>query len=541
MTFLSDLDFNSSFVTSLPGDDNQENFSRFVPDACYSLVKPEPVRKPHLLAYSKEAEKILGLDTTLSDDPLSASVLSGNLTTKTMTPYAMRYGGHQFGTWASQLGDGRAICLGEVQTSTSGSWELQLKGAGPTPYSRNSDGRAVLRSSLREFLCSEAMFHLGVPTTRALSLVTTGEKVLRDMFYDGNPKHEPGAIVCRMAPSFIRFGSFQIHHAYDEKNTLEKLLEYTIHKFFPSFSHLLPNEDKTEVCRMLFNTVCQNTAYMIAHWMRVGFVHGVMNTDNMSILGLTIDYGPYGWIDGFDYNWTPNTTDARTKRYTFGKQPDVALWNLARFAESLTSLCKEKDFFHEGLNLYRTSFRNHYDSMMAQKLGFHASNEKISNLFSELVSLLHRSETDMTIFFRNLSSFNLNNFDSKDNKSTDSVISILSDAYYEEHILSDEPGGNDLRSSLISWLEKYKQLTFDIPHQQRIKTMDKVNPVFILRNYLCQIATEELQQGKDQTLKELLEAIKNPYSFTDITSVFFKKRPEWARNKAGCSMLSCSS
>jgi uncharacterized protein with ACT and thioredoxin-like domain len=224
-----------------------------------------------------------------------------------MEPYAACYGGHQFGNWAGQLGDGRAITLGEVVNERGERWELQLKGAGPTPYSRTADGRAVLRSSIREFLCSEAMHHLGVPTTRALSVVTTGDAVVRDMFYDGNAEEEPGAIVCRVAPSFIRFGNFEIFAARNDLAMLEQLVDFTIAR---DFAHLMVMPDVSARRAAWYAEVCERTARLMVHWMRVGFVHGVMNTDNMSILGLTIDYGPYGWIDDFNPNWTPNTTDA---------------------------------------------------------------------------------------------------------------------------------------------------------------------------------------------------------------------------------------
>jgi uncharacterized protein YdiU (UPF0061 family) len=253
-----------------------------------------------------------------------------------MRPYAARYGGHQFGVWAGQLGDGRAITLGELMPRPGERWELQLKGAGRTPYSRTADGRAVLRSSVREFLCSEAMHFLGVPTTRALSLVATGDIVVRDMFYDGNPMPEPGAVVCRVAPSFVRFGNFEIHASRGENELLQRLADYIITEHFKELGPPTP-----EVYKLWFEEVCRRTGVMIAHWMRVGFVHGVMNTDNMSILGLTIDYGPYGWLEGYDPAWTPNTTDLPGRRYAYGRQPDVAAWNLARLANALGPLIED--------------------------------------------------------------------------------------------------------------------------------------------------------------------------------------------------------
>ena len=252
-------------------------------------------------------------------------VLAGNRILPGMQPYAARYGGHQFGHWAGQLGDGRAITLGEMLCPDGIYRELQLKGAGRTPYSRTADGRAVLRSSVREFLCSEAMHYLGIPTTRALSLVATGESVVRDMFYNGNPQAETGAVVCRVAPSFVRFGNFEIFAAQKEPEILKQLADYIITEYFPELG--VPALRALHTCALVRGNLPSDRR-LVAHWMRVGFVHGVMNTDNMSILGLTIDYGPYGWLEGFDLRWTPNTTDAQGRRYCYGNQPDIAQWNL---------------------------------------------------------------------------------------------------------------------------------------------------------------------------------------------------------------------
>src|SRR5687767_1366158 len=309
-TPLAKVAFDDSFVRALPADPVTANVPRQVRDASYTRVDPTPVSAPALVAWSDDMAATLGLALPSKED---LEVLAGNRTYPGMKPYAARYGGHQFGSWAGQLGDGRAITLGEAIAPDGRRWELQLKGAGKTPYSRTADGRAVLRSSLREFLCSEAMHWLGVPTTRALSLVLSNETVIRDMFYDGNPAPEPGAIVCRVSPSFLRFGNFQIHAANNEIESLRKLLDYTIKNHFEDLSY----ED-------FFKEVCRRTGLLMADWMRLGFVHGVMNTDNMSILGLTIDYGPYGWLEGFDVQWTPNTTDAQGRRYAYGQQASIA-------------------------------------------------------------------------------------------------------------------------------------------------------------------------------------------------------------------------
>src|SRR5688572_13670868 len=380
--------WDNTFVGDLPADPVLTNVPRQVRNAAYTRVAPTPVAAPRLLAWSDGLAAYLGIAHPDGD---AVQVLGGNKVLPGMQPYAARYGGHQFGSWAGQLGDGRAITLGEMTAIDGSRQELQLKGAGRTPYSRTADGRAVLRSSLREFLCSEAMHWLGVPTTRALSLVATGESVIRDMFYDGNPAPEPGAVVCRVAPSFLRFGNFQIHAAKNETEQLKQLVDYTVKNFYPGLS-----------CEEFFHEVCRRTANLMVDWMRLGFVHGVMNTDNMSILGLTIDYGPYGWLEGFDTQWTPNTTDAPTLRYVYGNQAGIAQWNLARLAESLLSLIDEKAL-QEGLTLFADTFQEGWNRALAAKLGLAALDRPGDEaLVSGLFRALAAAETDFTLFFRHL-------------------------------------------------------------------------------------------------------------------------------------------
>ena len=269
---VAEIKFDNRFADQLPADSNPSKQPRQVYKAAYSRVEPTRVKAPELVAYSKEVAEKLGLPADFLESPQFVETFTGNHLLDGMDPYAMCYGGHQFGNWAGQLGDGRAINLGELVNPAGEHWTLQLKGAGLTPYSRTADGLAVLRSSIREFLCSEAMFHLGVATTRALSLSLTGEQVVRDMFYSGNPAPEKGAIVCRVAPSFIRFGNFQIFAARQDDDTLKQLIDHTI---TANFSHL--GEPSAEVYVQWFHEVAQRTAEMIVDWMRVGFVHGVMN------------------------------------------------------------------------------------------------------------------------------------------------------------------------------------------------------------------------------------------------------------------------
>ena len=533
---LERLKFDNSFITNLPADPVQENTCRLVTDACYSMVLPKMTSKPELLAFSREVAELLGIESSDCQTELFKNVFTGNELLSGMSPYASCYGGHQFGNWAGQLGDGRAINLGEIVNPQQQRWVLQLKGAGPTPYSRNSDGLAVLRSSLREFLCSEAMFHLGVPTTRALSLCLTGDSVRRDMFYDGNPKYEPGAVVCRVAPSFTRFGNFQILASRGDTLLLKKLLDYSISTDFP---HL--GEPSEAVYYRWFNEVCQTTKTMILHWMRVGFVHGVMNTDNMSMLGLTIDYGPYGWLEGYDPNWTPNTTDAEGKRYSFGRQPMMAHWNLAQLGQAIAALVDDLEPLKTSLDLFCTDYESEWHNMMLDKLGLSnidQNQHKDGQLITDLLNLLQLTETDMTIFFRRLAELDINAIAETGLKGK-SIPTQLAESYYQT-----EPLAAAVQTQTCDWLEQYaKRTTLEKnPNaENRKQRMNQVNPKYVMRNYLAQQAIDKSEQGDHSMITELLEVMRTPYEDQPENEIFAAKRPEWARHKAGCSMLSCSS
>lgn len=534
---LEALQFDNSFVNNLPADPVEENYCRQVTNSCYSNVLPKNTSAPKLVSFSEEMAAILNIDESVCNSETFTEVFSGNKILKGMHPCATCYGGHQFGNWAGQLGDGRAINLGEVVTPKHGRWTLQLKGAGPTPYSRTADGLAVLRSSIREYLCSEAMHHLGVPTTRALSILLTGEQVERDMFYDGNPKEELGAIVCRAAPSFTRFGHFQLPAAQENFTLLRQLVNYTISTDFSELN--LPknseNQFSNESIIAWFREVCRRTAIMIVEWMRVGFVHGVMNTDNMSILGLTIDYGPYGWLEDYDPTWTPNTTDASGRRYRYGQQPQVALWNLVQLANALHPLIKKARPLEEALESYQTTFDHRNHAMLASKLGLkNFVPETDTTLTEELFQLLGIVETDMTIFFRKLAHLQ----DTDD--FSDEVVAdrLLKPAYYQP-----EKNNHKYKSILYAWLKSYKKRLNQEQSSstERRGTMNKVNPSHVLRNYLAQLVIDEASDENFAPVNELLNALRNPYSDDIKYDNFTKKRPEWARNRPGCSMLSCSS
>ena len=526
---LTSLNFDNAFVRELPADPDRSNRVRQVYGACYSRVQPTPVAAPQLVAYAAEVAELLDLQPASCTGEEFAQAFVGNHLLPGMDPYACCYGGHQFGNWAGQLGDGRAINLGEIVNQRGQRWALQLKGAGLTPYSRRGDGLAVLRSSVREFLCSEAMYHLGVPTTRALSVLLTGEQVTRDMFYDGHPKQEPGAVVCRVAPSFTRFGSFQIFSSRNEIEPLRQLLDYTIRTDFP---HL--GEPSLAVSLPWFEELCRSTAAMIVHWMRVGFVHGVMNTDNMSILGLTIDYGPYGWIDDYNPDWTPNTTDAAGGRYRFGNQAHIALWNLAQLANAIYPLIEQAEPLEAALQIYGDSYKQGWQAMMAQKLGLKSfAADTDLPLISELEKVLQLVETDMTIFYRKLADL----APTKDQDDA-SLLAPLREAYYQPEVLT---GHN--QEQIAAWLRSYLQRVAKdgSDSDERRQRMQAVNPKYVMRNYLAQMAIDKAEAGDHSLVNELLQVMRKPYAEQPEYEEFAGKRPEWARHRAGCSMLSCSS
>jgi uncharacterized protein YdiU (UPF0061 family) len=499
---VDELPFDNRFTRELPGDPEESGRRRQVQHAAFSRVPPTPAPAPATIAWSPEVAELLGLDPALPTTQAFADVFGGSRVPKGADPFAMAYAGHQFGSFAGQLGDGRAIALGEVLDVHGGHQTLQLKGAGATPYSRSGDGRAVLRSSIREFLCSEAMHHLGIPTTRALSLVATGDKVVRDVLYDGHPAPEPGAVVCRVAPSFVRFGNFELPASRKDDDLLRQLVDFTIRHDFPGLT-----------IDEWFAEVCDRTADLVVDWMRVGFVHGVLNTDNMSILGLTIDYGPYGWLESFDPGWTPNTTDAGTRRYRYGAQPQVVHWNLLQLANALARLVDDTAGLQAGIDGYARRYHDGFRSMMCARLGWgepqDGDDERIEQLFAALVT----TEVDQVLFFRDLPRGD------------------VSAAYYAE-----DPDTSAVDAWLDTWRARAGELDDD-----RVRRMDAMNPRFVLRNYLAQEAIDAAEAGDPSLVHELLDVLRRPYDEQPGKERFSAKRPEWARTKVGCSMLSCSS
>lgn len=527
------IEFDDRFVRELPGDPNRVNTPRRVEEAAYSFVDPAPVQDPKLVIASEEVAALLGIELSALGEPPLRDLFTGNDLLPEMKPYAACYGGHQFGNWAGQLGDGRAIALGELIDRDGNHQEIQLKGAGPTPYSRRADGRAVLRSTLREFICSEAMHHLGVPTTRALAFYTTGERIPRDMFYDGRVKLEPSAIITRVAPSFLRFGSFELPRSRDDFELLRKIAEYTLRHYYPEIEPPYGPESYSA----LLIEVARRTAFMISEWMRVGFVHGVMNTDNMSILGLSIDYGPYGFVEDFDPSFTPNTTDAHGRRYAFGRQPSIGAFNLACLHHAFMPLLDGALSQEDLISAYSSAFEAEYHGMLARKVGFFRIDPGDDHLFIEnLFELLRVSEVDMTLFFRRLALVPV-----EDSLRTDDRLrEIFAPAYYREETLDEEGGIAALRSLLETWAYRIRLDGMD--QVARFERMNGANPLYIPRNYLAQEAIDALEgEGDDSKLKRLFEVIKRPYNEQPGAEELAKRRPEWARHKAGSSMLSCSS
>lgn len=520
------LNLKDTFTKELPADPILKNTRRQVPEACFSFVEPKKTAHPKLVHTSFEMAKALGLTREDLASKQFLNVFTGNKVLPGSQPYAMCYGGHQFGNWAGQLGDGRAINLAEIEHDQK-IWTLQLKGAGETPYSRTADGLAVLRSSIREYLCSEAMHYLGVPTTRALSLALTGDQVLRDVLYNGNPAYEKGAIVCRVAPSFLRFGNYEIFAARQDEKTLRILTDYTLKHFF---SHL--GKPSKETYLKFFQEVADRTLHMIINWQRVGFVHGVMNTDNMSILGLTIDYGPYGWLEGYDKGWTPNTTDNQHKRYRYGNQSNIGLWNLFQLANALFPLIGEAPPLEAILEAYKTKYQIKYLEMMKSKIGLFTDDSEDVQLINTLEENLEMTETDMTIFFRKLGELK------KETNTEIPFIDLVGEAFY----VPNEVQGEILKK-WQTWFSAYRKRLNkeELTDKERRERMNTTNPKYVLRNYMAQLAIDAADTDDYSLIEELFHLLKNPYDEQIEYEKWFAKRPEWARHKVGCSMLSCSS
>ena len=509
-------------VSALPGEIEPVPGTREVRGQVWSATRPSPVAAPRCLAMSRPMADELGLEAGEWASPAFLALMAGNMVPDGVVAAATNYGGHQFGHWAGQLGDGRALLLGETEGRDGQRWEVQLKGAGPTPYSRRADGRAVLRSSLREYVASEAMHAMGVPTTRVLSLVATGDDVVRDILYSGDPRPEPGAIVCRVAPSFLRFGHYELPASRGERDLLERLVDHTIATHFPELSGPNARAD-------WFGEVARRTGVLMAHWMRVGFVHGVMNTDNLSVLGLTIDYGPFGFLDDTDPHWTPNTTDLPGRRYRYAAQPQVAHWNLSALASALAPLFPDADALTAGMNAYVEAFQAAQARMWADKLGLADWRDEDAGLVSSLFAAMQAAEVDFTLFFRVLATVEAG--------TVIDPVAALAPALY------DRGRAEHASATLRDWFGRYGSRLAEDPQpvEARRAQMDAANPWVVPRNWLLQQAIDAAEQGDDGELQALLAVLRQPYAVQPGAERFAARRPEWAKNRPGCSALSCSS
>ena len=493
---------------------NQLNFTNSfasLPEAFYSRVTPSLLKNSHLVAFNRSAARLLDIEPDEQGQEELLPFLSGARIQKDSKPIAMLYSGHQFGGYSPQLGDGRAMMLGEVTNKSGQKWELQLKGSGQTPYSRGADGRAVLRSTIREYLCSEAMHALGIPTTRALSITGSNEEVYREEI-------EKGAMLLRMAPSHVRFGSFEIFYHRQQFDELQTLADYLIEHHY---SRLLDISDPNERYFALFEEVLTRTAHMISQWQQVGFSHGVMNTDNMSILGLTLDYGPYGFMDEYEAGYICNHSD-HYGRYAFDQQPEIGLWNLSRLAQAMLPLFNEvpnaaAEKANALLPKYREIFKAHYLDGMRAKLGLYKAHPDDEAMIDELLDMMQQSNIDFTNLFRSLNNFNPHDFDHN---------SYLSDQFID-------------RERFEKWANLYARRLVAEGQDDSLRRVDmnRVNPKYVLRNHLVQRAIELAESGDYSEIQRLHEILNSPFSEQTLPSYYAAPPPE-GRERI---VVSCSS
>jgi len=486
-------------------DLNVQNSYAALPATFYTRVAPEPLHQPRLLHANAQAAALIGLDSAAFADPDFLAVLSGARPLPGGDTVAAVYSGHQFGVWAGQLGDGRAHLLGEVH-SPSGIWELQLKGSGRTPYSRMGDGRAVLRSSVREYLASEAIHGLGIATTRALAIVVSDDPVYRET-------PETAAIVTRMAPSFVRFGSFEHWAALRHPENLRMLADYVIDRYYPECRDAEAGDAGDDPVVRLLRAVTLRTATLMADWMAVGFCHGVMNTDNMSILGLTLDYGPYGFMDAFQGNHVCNHSDTQG-RYAWNAQPSVAHWNLTRLASALYTLVPNEDALRQALAAYEPHFVAVFHANMAAKLGLVQWRDDDAELLDDLWQLMHVNRADFTLSFRYLSQ--------AVRGSPRPFVDL-----YADH------------GTAQTWLNRYATRLGDEgrPVGAVADSMDAINPLYVLRNHLAEQAIRAAQQGDASEIDALLEVLRAPHTEHADAQRYAALPPDWAQSLS----LSCSS
>lgn len=474
------------------------------PPAFYTRLQPTPLPAPYLVGFSDAAAATIGLDRTALADPAFIEVLTGNVLATGSQPLSAVYSGHQFGVWAGQLGDGRAISLGDVPAADGqGRIELQLKGAGQTPYSRMGDGRAVLRSSIREFLCSEAMAALGIPTTRALCVTGSDQRVMRESV-------ETAAVVTRMAPSFIRFGSFE-HWYYNQRHDeLKVLADAVLAQFYPELL------TAANPYKALLEEVTLRTARLMAQWQAVGFMHGVMNTDNMSILGLTLDYGPFGFMEAFDARHICNHTDQQG-RYSYQNQPRIGQWNCYALGQAMLPLIGSVEETEAALAGYEAEFEKANDALIHAKLGLTTTQPDDDKLFESMFSLMQANHVDFTLFFRRLGDLQIGN-PAADEPLRDLIID---------------------RAAFDAWAVQYRaRLTAEGSDDAARKlAMHAVNPKYVLRNYLAQVAIDKAQRKDFSEVETLLTVLQKPFDEQPEFERYAALPPDWASHLE----VSCSS
>lgn len=474
-----------------------------LPSAFYTLLQPTPLPAPYLVGFAPQAAALIGLDPGAAAQEGFVEAFTGNCILPGSKPLSAVYSGHQFGVWAGQLGDGRAILLGDVPDIDGGRLELQLKGAGLTPYSRMGDGRAVLRSSIREFLCSEAMAALGIPTSRALCVTGSDHAIMREA-------PETSAVATRMAPSFVRFGSFE-HWFYAERHEELKILaDHVIAGFYPEL------REASNPYYALLKEVTRRTAHLMAQWQAVGFMHGVMNTDNMSILGITIDYGPFGFMEAFDSRHICNHSD-HGGRYSYAMQPQIGHWNCYALGQALLPLAGEPDEVHEALSGYKAEFTGKFDELLHAKLGLKTVQEPDAALIEQMFNVMQDSHADFTLFFRELGKLKLD-----DAASAEPVRDLFID-----------------RPACHAWLEQYRARLKqeNSVDAARRAAMDAVNPKYVLRNYLAQIAIEKAQNKDFSEVARLLAVLEKPFDEQPENAHYAALPPDWASTLE----VSCSS
>jgi len=475
-------------------------------DTLYTRVQPSGLSNPKLVISSREVCQLLGVDHDCLKQPETLEMLSGNAVLDIWQPLAMKYTGHQFGYYNPDLGDGRGLLLAEV-VKQGKSWDLHLKGAGKTPYSRQGDGRAVLRSSIREFLVSEALAALDIPTTRALAVVASDTPVYRE-------SKETGAMLLRVTPSHIRFGHFEFLSFTQQHQELKQLCDHVINKHYPELTSI--SDDKQRY-HDFFHITLEKTAKLMAKWQAVGFNHGVMNTDNMSILGETFDFGPYAFLDDYDQHFICNHSDPQG-RYRFDQQPNIANWNLAVLTQALLPLCNKEDLINS-LDQYSKIFKTEFFHIMCQKLGLSLDNHSVQDwepLISKTLSMLHTSRLDYTNFLRDLSH----------------IEQPETNKYWREQSL--DIAGYDI------WYETFIKPIQALTNKQKIEraaAMDKVNPKYILRNYLAQEAIEAAEKGDYTLVNKLHSVLKHPFDEQPENQTYAQLPPDWGKHLD----ISCSS